>query len=98
MNNIERKLFSTDDWLARNPKVIAALMIVGYLIVSYIQQSRLMNDEKSILNPNFKYIHSSKTNVAKTFERIRKQQAKDKAVQVVSTVRPFCNVITKKFK
>lgn len=37
MNNLERKLFSTDDWLARHPKAIAALMIVGYLVVSYIQ-------------------------------------------------------------
>lgn len=37
MNNLERKLFSTDDWLALHPKVIAALMIVGYLVVSYIQ-------------------------------------------------------------
>lgn len=57
-----------------------------------------MTDEKSILNPSFKYIHSSKTNVAKTFERIRKQQAKDKALQDVSSVRAFNNVITKKFK
>jgi hypothetical protein len=57
-----------------------------------------MTDEKSILNPNFKYIHSSKTNLAKTFERIRKQQAKDKALQAVSSVRALHNVITKKFK
>ena len=57
-----------------------------------------MTDEKSILNPDFKYTHSSKTNIAKTFERIRKQQAKDKALQAVSTVRTFNNVITKKFK
>jgi hypothetical protein len=57
-----------------------------------------MTDEKSILNPSFKYIHSSKTIVAKTFERIRKQQAKDKALQDVSSVRAFNNVITKKFK
>jgi len=57
-----------------------------------------MTDEKSILNPNFKYIHSSKTNLAKTFERVRKQQAKDKEVQALQTVRAFNNVITKKFK
>lgn len=57
-----------------------------------------MTDEKSILNPNFKYIHSSKTNLAKTFERIRKQQAKDKALQAVSSIRALHNVITKKFK
>jgi len=37
MNNIERKLFSTDDWISRNPKVIAALLIIGYVLVSYIQ-------------------------------------------------------------
>lgn len=57
-----------------------------------------MTDEKSILNPAFKYTHSSKTNVAKTFERIRKQQAKDKQIQAISEVRAFSNVITKKFK
>lgn len=57
-----------------------------------------MTDEKSILNPSFKYVHSSKTNLAKTFDRIRKQQAKDKQIQAVSEVRAFNNVITKKFK
>ena len=57
-----------------------------------------MANEKSILDPSFKYIHSSKTDVSKTFERIRKQQAKDQALQAVSTVRPLNNVINKKFK
>lgn len=57
-----------------------------------------MNDEKSILNPAFKYVHSSKTNVAKTFERIRKQQAKDKELPDVQKVRPLNIVINKKFK
>ena len=57
-----------------------------------------MTNEKSILNPAFKYTHSSKTNVAKTFERIRKQQAKDKQIQAISEVRAFNNVIIKKFK
>ena len=37
MNKLERRLFSTDDWLARHPKVIAALLVVAYLLVSYIQ-------------------------------------------------------------
>jgi hypothetical protein len=31
------KLLVTDDWLARHPKVIAVLLIAGYLLVSYIQ-------------------------------------------------------------
>ena len=31
------KLLDTDDWLARHPKVIAVLLIVGYLFVSVIQ-------------------------------------------------------------
>jgi hypothetical protein len=31
------KLLATDDWLARHPKVIAVLLIAGYLLVSYIQ-------------------------------------------------------------
>ena len=57
-----------------------------------------MTDEKSLLHPNFKYVHSSKTDVSKTFERIRKQQAKDQALQAVSTVRTLNNVINKKFK
>lgn len=37
MNKLEKKLFATDDWLARHPKVIAVFLIVGYLIVSSIQ-------------------------------------------------------------
>lgn len=35
-----------------------------------------MND-KSILNPKFKYVSSSKTDIKKTFKRIREEQAKN---------------------
>lgn len=33
-----------------------------------------MKPPKSILDPEFKYVHSSKTSLAKTFARIRREQ------------------------
>ncbi len=45
---------------------------------------------KSILDPTFKYVPSSKTNISKTFAKIRKElQAKDQQVCTVSEVREF---------
>jgi hypothetical protein len=37
MNKIERRLFSTDDWLSRHPKVIAVVLFMAYILVSSIQ-------------------------------------------------------------
>lgn len=54
---------------------------------------------KSILDPSFKYVPSSSTNVAKTFAKARKEmQAKVSKVQPVQEVRQFNIMQYKKFK
>jgi hypothetical protein len=54
---------------------------------------------KYILDPEFKYVSSSKTNIAKTFAKIRKEmQAKSKPVQPVQEVRQLNIMQYKKFK
>ena len=40
-------------------------------------------NEKSILNPKFKYTSATKTDIKKTFKRIREEQAQDKQDQDV---------------
>jgi hypothetical protein len=57
-----------------------------------------MDDFKSILDARFKYVPAGKTDLEKTFNRIRKEQAKAKEIQTLSEVRTFNNVIVKKFK
>jgi len=44
---------------------------------------------KSILDPEFKYVPSSKTNIKATFDRIRREQKKTAKVQAVQEVREF---------
>ena len=44
---------------------------------------------KSILDPEFKYVPSSKTNIKATFDRIRREQKKATKVQAVQEVREF---------
>lgn len=38
MNRIERRIFSTDDWLARHPRLILFLLFVGYVLVCSLEQ------------------------------------------------------------
>jgi hypothetical protein len=53
---------------------------------------------KSILDPSFKYVPSSSTNLAKTFAKIRREmQAKANTVQPVPEVRQFNIMQYKKF-
>ena len=52
---------------------------------------------KSILDPTFKYVPSSKTNIQKTFERIRKEQKEAAKVQVVQDAQQFNIIVNKKF-
>jgi hypothetical protein len=54
---------------------------------------------KSILDPSFKYVPSSSTNVAKTFAKARKEmQAKANPVQPVQEKQPLNIMQYKKFK
>lgn len=50
-----------------------------------------MTNNKSILDPGFKYVPSHKTNIEKTFKRIRDEQKKVKENSVIQTVRTLDN-------
>lgn len=55
-----------------------------------------MADSKSILDPGFKYVPSHKTNIEKTFKRIRDEQKKiekNSSVQTIRTLNNFRNKV-----
>lgn len=52
---------------------------------------------KSILDKDFKYVPSTKTDIRKTFEKIRKEQKNLAKNQPVSQAQPFNIYFNKKF-
>jgi hypothetical protein len=51
----------------------------------------------SILDPSFKYVSSGKTNIRKTFERIRKEQKEAAKIQTNEKAQPNNIIFNKKF-
>lgn len=51
----------------------------------------------SILDQNFKYVPSGKTNIRKTFDRIRKEQKEATTVQTTTETQSHNIIFNKKF-
>lgn len=51
----------------------------------------------SILDPSFKYVPSGKTNIRKTFDRIRKEQKEATKIQATKETQPNNIIFNKKF-
>jgi hypothetical protein len=51
----------------------------------------------SILDRNFKYVPSGKTNIRKTFERIKKEQKEATTVQTTTQTQSHNIIFNKKF-
>jgi hypothetical protein len=51
----------------------------------------------SILDPSFKYVSSGKTNIRKTFDRIRKEQKEAAKIQATKETQPNNIIFNKKF-
>ena len=50
----------------------------------------------SILDKNFKYVPSGKTNIRKTFDRIKKEQKEAATIQATTQTQPINIFITRK--